>query len=69
MDALSSLLQTVDLLRDPGGCPWDREQTLHSMRRHLLEECHEVLDAVDAGDADAVRSELGDLLFLSLIHI
>ena len=67
MDALSSLLQTVDLLRDPGGCPWDREQTLHSMRRHLLEECHEVLDAVDAGNADAVRSELGDLLFNLLL--
>lgn len=67
MTPLDTLLQTVDRLRDPGGCPWDREQTLESMRRHLLEECHEVLDAVDAGDPDAVRGELGDLLFNVLL--
>lgn len=67
MSALDQLLATVDRLRDPGGCPWDREQTLESMRRHLLEECHEVIEAVDDGDAAAVRGELGDLLFNVLL--
>ena len=64
---LDALLQTIDRLRDPGGCPWDARQTLRSMRPHLLEECHEVLDAVDAGAPDSVRAELGDLLFNVLL--
>lgn len=67
MDALTTLLATVDRLRAPGGCPWDREQTLETMRRHLLEECHEVLDAVDRGDPAQTRDELGDLLFNVLL--
>ena len=67
MDALTKLLATVDRLRAPGGCPWDREQTLESMRRHLLEECHEVLDAVDRRDPAQTRDELGDLLFNVLL--
>lgn len=67
MSALATLLETIDHLRDPGGCPWDARQTLQSMRPHLLEECHEVLEAVDAGDQEAVRAELGDLLFNVLL--
>lgn len=67
MSAIDELLQTIDRLRDPGGCPWDAEQTLRSMRPHLLEECHEVLEAIDAGDPASVRSELGDLLFNVLL--
>jgi nucleoside triphosphate diphosphatase len=67
MSAIDELLQTIDRLRAPGGCPWDARQTLRSMRPHLLEECHEVLEAVDAGDAAAVRGELGDLLFNVLL--
>jgi len=51
---------TARLRRD---CPWDREQTLHSMRPYLLEEAYEVLSALDAGDATNLREELGDLLF------
>ena len=50
-------------LRGPDGCPWDREQTLESLRGFLLEETHEVLDAIDRGDADALRGEIGDLIF------
>ena len=50
-------------LRGPQGCPWDREQTLESLRAFLLEETHEVLDAIDRGDSDALRGEIGDLLF------
>src|SRR5262249_27763757 len=47
----------------PQGCPWDRVQTLESLRAFLLEETHEVLDAIDRGDADALRGEIGDLIF------
>ena len=50
-------------LRGPQGCPWDREQTLESLRAFLLEETHEVLDAIDRGDTDALRGEIGDLIF------
>jgi MazG family protein len=50
-------------LRGPNGCPWDREQTLESLRGFLLEETHEVLDAIDRGDSAALRGEIGDLIF------
>ena len=50
-------------LRGPRGCPWDREQTLDSLRAFVLEETHEVLDAIDRGDIDALRGEIGDLIF------
>jgi tetrapyrrole methylase family protein / MazG family protein len=60
--ALTALAETVAVLRSPEGCPWDREQTPQSMRAGLLEEAMEVLTALDEGDADALREELGDLL-------
>ena len=50
-------------LRGPRGCPWDREQTLESLRGFVLEETHEVLEAIDRGDRDALKGEIGDLLF------
>ena len=50
-------------LRGPQGCPWDREQTLESLRAFLLEETHEVLEAIDRGDSEALRGEIGDLIF------
>lgn len=50
-------------LRAPGGCPWDREQTLESLRGFVLEETYEVLDAIDRGDHGALEEEIGDLLF------
>jgi len=49
-------------LLDPGGCPWDREQTFESLRKYTLEEACEVIDAIDSGDRRALREELGDLL-------
>jgi len=55
-------------LRAPDGCPWDREQTHTSLRRALLEEAHEVLEAIDAGDGDRLRDELGDLLLQVVFH-
>ena len=50
-------------LRGPGGCPWDHEQTIESLRGFVLEETYEVLDAIDHADHDALRGEIGDLLF------
>ncbi len=61
--ALSRLLAIMDKLRDPGGCPWDREQTLRTLTPYLLEEAHEVIEAIESGDAVHHREELGDLLF------
>ncbi|MCA1827530.1 MAG: nucleoside triphosphate pyrophosphohydrolase [Myxococcales bacterium] len=60
---MERLLDIMDRLRDPGGCPWDREQTLRSLTPYLLEEAHEVIEAIEAGDAAHHREELGDLLF------
>jgi nucleoside triphosphate diphosphatase len=56
------LVELVRRLLAPDGCPWDREQTFESMRRYVLEEAAEVVDAVDGGELDEVRAELGDLL-------
>lgn len=55
-------------LRGPGGCPWDREQTHASLRNNLLEECYEVLEALDRGDLVDLRRELGDLLMQIFLH-
>ena len=55
-------------LRGPGGCPWDREQTHESLRRFLIEETYEVLDAMEQGDAKEFGSELGDLLLQVVFH-
>jgi len=51
------------ILRSPGGCPWDREQTLLSLRPFVIEEAYEVLEAIDRNDHDGLRDELGDLVF------
>jgi MazG family protein len=55
-------------LRAPNGCPWDREQTHHSLRPFLIEEAYEVLDALDADDAQKFAGELGDLLLQIVFH-
>jgi tetrapyrrole methylase family protein/MazG family protein len=62
------LIRVQARLRGPGGCPWDAEQTHASLARHLLEETHELLDAIDGGDPDAIREELGDLLLQVTFH-
>jgi len=56
------LVEIMDRLRSPGGCPWDREQTFQTIKPYLLEETYEVLDAIDAQDWDGLADELGDLL-------
>jgi tetrapyrrole methylase family protein/MazG family protein len=66
--ALGKLVWIVDRLLGPGGCPWDREQTHESLKRHLLEEAYEVLDAVDSGSAEKLAEELGDLILQPVMH-
>ena len=57
------LVRIMRVLRAPGGCPWDREQTLQSLRPFVLEETYELLDALDRQDLDGLREELGDFLY------
>jgi len=65
---LLDLVKVQARLRAAGGCPWDAEQTHASLARHLLEETHELLEAIDAGDDDAIRDELGDVLLQVTFH-
>ena len=65
---LLDLVRVMARLRGPDGCPWDHEQTHRSLARHLLEEAHETLEAIDAEDPDALRDELGDLLLQVAFH-
>lgn len=62
------LLHIMELLRAPGGCPWDREQTHASLRRNFLEESCEVVEAIDRGDRAALCEELGDALLQVVFH-
>jgi XTP/dITP diphosphohydrolase len=69
LDALAELLAIVDRLRDPdGGCPWDLEQTHTSLIPYVLEEAHELADAIRHGDDRHLQEELGDLLLQVLLH-
>ncbi len=60
--AIERLMQVLDTLRGPGGCPWDAKQTVASLVPHLVEESHELADAAARGDRAGLREELGDLL-------
>lgn len=65
---MQDLLNTVERLRAPDGCPWDREQTHESLTRCLLEETAELLDTIDERDFDHMREELGDVLLQVVMH-
>lgn len=65
---VEQLVQVMDQLRSPGGCPWDAEQTHESLARYLLEETYEALEAMDQGDLVSLREELGDLLLQVVFH-
>lgn len=67
-ERLLELVRVMARLRAPDGCPWDREQDHRSLARHLLEETHETLEAIDAGDRDLLREELGDVLLQVVFH-
>ncbi|ELC8443520.1 nucleoside triphosphate pyrophosphohydrolase [Clostridium perfringens] len=62
------LLDIIETLRNPGGCPWDREQTHESLKSALIEECYEVIDAIENEDEDALIEELGDVLLQVVFH-
>jgi XTP/dITP diphosphohydrolase len=66
--ALLDAAAVMDRLRSPGGCPWDAEQTHESLLQYLVEECYELYEAIEDGDRDALREELGDVLLQVLFH-
>jgi len=68
LSRFDALVEIIATLRAPGGCPWDRKQSHASLRGNLLSECYEVLEALDEGDADKLRGELGDLLMQIVLH-
>lgn len=65
---VNDLVDIVGILRAPGGCPWDREQDHHSIRRNLLEEAYEAAEAIDEEDPEHLREELGDVLLQVVFH-
>lgn len=65
---INDFVKIIALLRGEGGCPWDREQTHESIRRNALEEAYEVCEAIDEGDPEHLKEELGDLLMQVLFH-
>ena len=68
LEKFETLVAIIARLRGPGGCPWDREQTHESLREALLEECYEVLEALDERDSQRLAEELGDLLLQIVFH-
>ena len=68
LSRFTTLVDIIARLRAPDGCPWDRKQTHSSLRENLLEECYEVLEALDGGDSSKLCDELGDLLMQVVLH-
>ena len=68
MSELLRLVEVMDRLRSPGGCPWDAEQTHESLIKYLLEESYEFIDALGQGDREGMREELGDVLLQVYFH-
>ncbi|MBU0699710.1 nucleoside triphosphate pyrophosphohydrolase [bacterium] len=66
---LDRLVEIIAKLRSPEGCPWDREQTSQTLKPYLVEETYEVLEAIDEGNPEHLKEEMGDLLAQLLIHI
>lgn len=68
LNSFATLIDIIATLRGPTGCPWDRKQTHLSLKSNLLEECYEVIEAIDEKDNEKLQDELGDLLMLILSH-
>ncbi len=68
MENFDSLIKVAERLLGPGGCPWDQKQTFSSLQPYVLEEAHEVIEAVDAGDDGKIVEELGDLLYTIIFY-
>ncbi len=67
-DRILELVEVMDRLRSPGGCPWDARQTHRSLVEYLIEETYETLEAIETDDDDGLREELGDLLLQVVFH-
>ena len=65
---IQPLVEVVQKLCSPNGCPWDKVQTHESLRRYFIEETYEVVDAIDNKDMDNLREELGDVLLQIVFH-
>ena len=68
MNYLDELVKTIQILRSPQGCPWDREQTHSSIRENMLEEAYEAVEAIDEKNPEHLKEELGDVLLQVLLH-
>jgi len=68
-ECFEDLLQLIKTLRGPKGCPWDKKQDIQSIKKYILEEAYELLDAIISADHDAILEEAGDLLFQILFLI
>ena len=67
-DPFRRLVRIMQRLQEPGGCPWDLEQTHESLKPYMIEEAYEALDAIDAGDRESLKEELGDVLLQVIFH-
>ena len=65
---IDDLLEVTRILRSENGCVWDREQDHKTIRMNVLEEAYEVMEAIDAEDAEMLKEELGDILFQAVFH-
>jgi XTP/dITP diphosphohydrolase len=65
---LDQLIETAHTLRNPGGCPWDAEQTHQTLTKYLLEETYELLDAIETNNREEIIEELGDVLYQVIFH-
>ena len=65
---LNELIKTIEILRSPNGCQWDREQTHATLKKNMLEEAYEAVDAIDANDMKHLKEELGDVLLQVVLH-
>ncbi len=68
IDWIQKLIEVMERLRGPGGCPWDRKQTHQSLKKYLVEESAELMDAIDDEDIPGIQEELGDLLMHIVFH-
>ncbi len=67
-DEFAKLVETVETLRGPNGCPWDKKQNHNTLKKYLIEECYEVLEAIEHSSSSKLCEELGDVLLQVLIH-
>ena len=68
MKPIEQLVKTIAKLRSSKGCPWDKEQTHKTLKRYLIEEAYETIDAIDKNDSKALMEELGDVLLQVVLH-